>query len=202
MENPLAGVVPQIPSLTGHENLDEWKLQVVNVFKFYDMEDDICKDGGPSRKRKRRAAYVAPFVLGLLTASVAPIARRLLKAGWNFSKPNQDPVDLYEQTIKIILPPSKLPKVASTVLRDFCAAECYLRYGLREYQNTMEYLKRRLNALGCPMDDNLALCVVLNALEKPFPELWQQLVEDMSAGGLTWSKLMEKIAKEASNCST
>lgn len=202
MENPLAGAIPQIPSLIGHENLDEWKLQVINVFKFYDMEDDISQEDAPPRKRKRRAAGVAPFLLGLLTASVAPVASRLLKAGWNFSKPNQDPVDLYEQTLKIILPPSELSRVASTALRDFLMAKCYPRYGLRDYQKTMEYLKRRLNALGCPMDGNLAVCVVLNALEKPFPELWQQLVEDMSAGGLTWSKLMEKIAKEASDCST
>lgn len=200
MESNLAMTVPQISTLKGHENLEEWKLQVLGVFKFYGMGDYISPPDALSWKRNFPESDLTPFLLGLLTASVSPVANRLVKAGWDFSKPDQSPVDLYNQTLKIVLPPSQLSKAATDTLRRLTPNPGSF-WGLRGYHLQAKSCKRHLDALGCPIDDKLAVWLVLNTLETHLPDFAQQLSEDMSAGELTWSKLtwsklMEKIAKE------
>ncbi|KAH8912033.1 hypothetical protein BR93DRAFT_963243 [Coniochaeta sp. PMI_546] len=198
MENASARTVPQIPTLRGDENLEEWKLQVIEVFKFYDME--VSPPKKPSRKREFRELELAPFLLGLLSASVAPVASRLLKAGWDFSQPDQNPVDLYHLTLRVVVPPSQLSKTVANILRQFSLATPRGYTGLRVYRSKVEGYKRHLEVLGYPIDDKLAVCVVINALEEYCPVFRQQLVDEMPTGDLTWSKLMEKIDKKAALC--
>ncbi|OIW31591.1 hypothetical protein CONLIGDRAFT_231352 [Coniochaeta ligniaria NRRL 30616] len=194
MERNLAMTVPQISTLKGHENLEEWKLQVLGVFKFYGMGDYISPPDVLSRKRKFPESDLTPYLLGLLAASVAPVASRLVKAGWDFSKPDRSPVDLYNQTLKIVLPPLQLSTAATDTLRKLTSP--FPLSNLRGYHSKVKSCKRHLDALGCPIDEKLAVCVVFNNLKTYYPNFSQQLNEDMSAGELTWSKLMDQFAQK------
>ena len=61
------------------------------------------------------------------------------------------------------------------------------------YRRKVEGYKNQLEALECPMDEKMAVCLVLNAFEGHSPLLLSRLEQQLMTGDLTWSRLMETI---------
>ncbi|KAJ9138257.1 hypothetical protein NKR19_g7933 [Coniochaeta hoffmannii] len=94
--------IPQITLLKSEKGLDAWKLSVGDVFKFYGMEKIVSQAGARPRKRAFRDRGHAAFLLGLLSASVSPVANRLVKTGWDFGNSQQEPEDLYDHVLRLM----------------------------------------------------------------------------------------------------
>jgi hypothetical protein len=187
--------IPQITLLKTEEDLEEWKLSVNEVFKFYGMQGLILHPQVNPRKRLFKDRDHATFLLGLLSASVSPLAHRLVKAGWDFSDSEQDVEDLYDHVLKVIVPASQLPMTVAGIVRSFLASNPgFIQYSLSLYRKKIEDLKHRLDALGCPMDEKMAVCLVLNDLQRAVPAVRRELDEEMAPSDWTWSKLMERIS--------
>ena len=195
MEVACNKTIPQITLLKGPENLKEWKLQVHEVLKFYGLEEHIPGPSGLGRKRKFNGPGHETFVLGLITASVSPVAGRLVDFGWDFSKQDQNPMDLYHHTLKFVVPATEQIKAVRLAVR-FLAAEyppSASGQALRSYRRRAADQKRVLEAFGYPLDDKIATCLVLDALRNLDSKWHQELAAKMLAGELTWDKLMDKI---------
>jgi hypothetical protein len=185
--------VPEISLLRNEEQLDDWKEEVDNALKFYGLQAYIRQPGTAGSKRIHKTTDNKAFVLGLLTTSILPVAGRLVKAGWDFSTLGQDPADLYQATLKVIVPPSKLTKTVADIMRELCTAVPRGSGGLRIYRRVVEGQRLQLDAIGCPLEDKTAVCLVLDALSSHDSAWHEALTADLQAGELNWAKLMQKI---------
>jgi hypothetical protein len=189
--------VPVIILLRTEDYLNAWKRSVDNVFRFYGTHDLISQEGPGSRKRPFKDVSHANFLLGLLSASVSPVAHRLVKAGWDFSDTKQDPHELYKHVLQVIIPLTQVFEAVADILKALMrsAPTAPSAVSLGIYQRRLKDYRNRLDALGCPMNDEMAIYLVLNALKKDWPELVQDLTEGVKdVGDLTWNKVMDKIA--------
>lgn len=119
MEGSRKKTIPQISLLKNEDDLEAWKLSVNEVWKFYGMKV-IARDAGV-RPRKRLCAEEdqATFLLGVLSASVSPVAQQLAKAGWDFSDSEQHPEDLYNHVLNVIVPASQLSATVAEIVMHF-----------------------------------------------------------------------------------
>lgn len=181
---------PQIVLLRGAENLTEWDTSVHDAVKFYGLQEILLPRDPLMRKRPRQEH--GGFMLGLLTASVSLVADRLSQAGWDFTKAEGDPRELYDLVLNFIVPASSLPSAVATILRKFAICPP-VRWGLTTYRRSIGDHKRRFDIIGCPLNDKIAVCLVIDAMKHYHADFQQQLIEDMTEGILTWNKLMNKI---------
>lgn len=193
MEATSPKAAPEVPLLRGEKNFDEWKIQLAEVFKFYGLSkwtDSIHTSVPPPR-------YTKPgnkgFVLGLISSSVLPVASRLEDAGWDFSKLDQDPYDLYCLISSVLGGGGDITDLVAASLRQFVRAKPSDFTSLESYGDSVDPLKTRLDTLGSPIGEALATWVVIDALFWNHPDLSERLAVDMKAGCLSWRRLMQQI---------
>lgn len=184
--------IPEITLLRSEEDLDEWSCSVDAVMDFYTGQ--FFTSGERVFPRNRSSIVMekeASFLLGMLSASVSPVAGRLVKAGWNFADVENEVADLYDHVLKVFGPASQLHATVAELVTEFSATvPAAGERSLMLYKERVQGYKRRLDDLGCPMDEKMAISLVLNSLATNFRTLWQELITRLNAGNLDWDSLM------------
>jgi len=188
--------------LIGKDNFEWWSDNLTEVLSFYGLSDFIHKPVAPKFPVAvdHHDAITAKkgFVLGLIAASVTPILDQLAKAGWNFKKANQEPMELYNLIFELFsddAPSLQKGDEIATLVEDLCKTQS--RMTLSEWKQDIERTKLQLSRQGAPIGDTLAIWLVIKALEDDYPAWYRILLREQYSGNLTWDLLMSKIEAQA-----
>lgn len=188
--------VPEIPALKGEENFPDWERKLMETLRCYGLREYLPGSVTVSLNNSNQIIKThanKAFVLGLILGSITPVLARLQDTGRDLIKTDQDPEDVYKLIKKHFVPLTfNRGRRLAKYLRNLSTKPSEI--GLSAWKALIESSKRALDLEGVPVNTNLAIYAIIDAVEADFPELHSSLLREKHLGKLTWSRLMTKIA--------
>jgi hypothetical protein len=180
--------LPELPPLMSPTDFQRWVAALVQTLRFYGLADYIFRDSADLVKSARNKA----FVMVLMTTSATWIMAMVGRAGWNAYKIDQDPKDLFDLIEKVVAREYFYDHIEDDLK---CLRGTYYDT-LSEFQAEARRMKRRMGK-GYKDDITWGDVVVVEALMKRREVWYHSLKAELTAGRLTWDRLMDKIEKKA-----
>ncbi|KAK1771454.1 hypothetical protein QBC33DRAFT_154695 [Phialemonium atrogriseum] len=173
--------IPKVPLLKGEENLEEWDQLLKLALNLLNLEEYIEKEHPftPETKSKRT------MVLFILSSSLTHVRSQLKNAGWDATDAKMDPKKLYDLVHRAI--PRVSEGAAGQLMKQLCEIKRVNFDSMAKFQDRVQYLKRRLQEMGCGMEEKAMMWIVINGLEG-YENLQRFLIRDLNAGTLDWEK--------------
>jgi len=138
------------------------------------------------------------YVFTMILQSTTLVRDRLTKAGFDFNDVTGYPKDLSDLILRTI---SKTGAAIGDLIREFTQIKPSTFSPLTTFNARAQLLKRRIAEAdeNCAIPDKLATWIILNTIKQTYPDRHRFLVRDIESETLTWGKLMEEMAAEASH---
>jgi hypothetical protein len=191
-------LVDPLPILRGEENIEEWKLKVIQAFARVGLADYLFASANDA------VATPAPEKLAhgiaILVPSLVQQRAYLTKAGWKFDARDQDPKALYQLVLRSVTQRA-LSVTVNDDLFKLLRIEMKPNESVDDYTHRVRGLRGCLQNAGYHVDEQLLVRVTLHGMmNHPNKKNWVNGIvrDDLAPGSLTFHKLEKfMLAAEA-----
>jgi hypothetical protein len=183
----------KIPLLTGEDNLNIWRVNVLRCLEIHDLDKYILEDvkepeGDAVTKKKWKSERLTVAHLLGTSLSDKGVERTLLAAGWDISESN--PKVTYD-LVKKVIPSLTLTSVAS-MYREIATISRKQFPSMVDYTARLQELKNRLmnNTVIKQQDESFYVAMSLMGIQQVYPNEYAWLWRELENSNLDWNKLM------------
>lgn len=180
-----------LPILKGEENLQDWRLKVIQAFAVNGMADYLFNTLTTTPEKMALG-------MSILIPSLANQRVYLTKAGWDFNaKHQQDPRKLYNLVLQSI-PQREISVQVHDIL--YKLLRINLQGPIPEYVARIKTMREQLQKLGYIIDEHLLMTVTLHGVGTAgMPKAWADtsIRDELAPGSLTFDKLVALLLNVA-----
>lgn len=156
--------LPKIPMLQGEENLDEWKDMLRRHLRVHGLRQYIDQDvPEPLEEEDKLKWETRRAAVGLImTSTLSKVRQTLINHGWDPEEEN--PKIVYDLVVRAI--PKISEEAIGDLVRELGRIDRATFSTIQNYQNRIQFLKRRLGELDCCPPDKMMMWLTINGIKE------------------------------------